>query len=119
MINVRIGYLHGLGSDVNLLDVRDRTESIVGGVFEEELDSVDVALECFGPDDDHSTDLFFTVEIAEVDVHHDLRDLTDQLIAQLESYLQESMERPTHFRVWVQRIQGQVAEVWTTHKGVV
>lgn len=88
------------------LDVlRDVTESVVGQVFANEQSHVEVRLRALTDTDQFETPIFFTIDVAEKELHHDPEELAKQFIVAIT----EQLDLPP-FRVWVRRIEGAFVE---------
>ena len=99
---VQIPYFY----DESLFGLRDVTESVVGDVFSEEQDRVEVRMVPFGLHDNTERPLFFTIDVSEDTVHHDLDGLAKQFIVEMKNLIPDLPP----FRVWVRRISGSFTE---------
>lgn len=96
-------------SDV-LLDLSGNIEAIVGLVFAEELDHVDVRFRPFGPHDQYDEPLFITIDVEDEEMHNPPQALADQFGVHLNAVLTAFTNTNITFRVWVRRIVGAYHE---------
>lgn len=93
-----------------LAEMRDATESIVGLVFAEEQERVDIRIRPFGAFDQFEEPLFITIDVTDHEMHHDPEDLCKQFIVHFGAHFDAYFSLPLSIRVWVRRISGSFAE---------
>lgn len=92
--------------DEDRRDMRERVESIVGDVFEEELVHVEVRMKMLDEDAIYERSLCFTIDVSEDTMHHDPEDLARQFIVEIK----DQMPHLPPFWVWVRKVSGSFTE---------
>lgn len=93
-----------------LREMRDATESIVGLVFSEQQERVDVRIRPFGAFDQFEEPLFVTIDVDDREMHHAPEDLCKQFMAHFSAHFDAYFSHRIPIRVWVRRITGSFAE---------
>jgi hypothetical protein len=96
--------------DIALRELSESCEAIVGLVFAEELDRVDVRLRPFGPYDQYDEPLFITIDIEEKEMVLNPELTCEQFITHFSTHINACLNDKLPFRVWVRRISGSFAE---------
>lgn len=111
MIVVTIEHAPSLALEYDTLgELADACEAIVGLVFAEEQDHVDVRVRYFGAHDRYEEPLFITVDVEDEELIHDPQSLAYQFIVHFGTHLDAYTSQHVPFRLWVRRITGSYVE---------
>lgn len=100
-----------LFDDIALVEFRDAAESIVGLVFAEEQDRVDIRIRPFGPFDQFEEPLFITIDVTEDELPFARAEcLAEQFVVHFGTHIDAHLPGHVPFRVWVRRITGSFTE---------
>lgn len=106
-----------------LQEFRDSVEAIVGLVFQEALDRVDVRIKAFGPYDEYEEPVFITVDfdtqnlpprLGDLELYEGAKRMCQEFLAHFGTHIDAYLPEHIRFRVWVRRINGSFAETATT-----
>ena len=92
-----------------LIEIRESIEPIVGLVFEEELDHVDVRMRRYDPLDEFSVPMFVTIDIEDDHVRRTSSEYNDLFRAHFDAHLRGTLE-PIPFRVWIRQVRGSFSD---------